>query len=365
MTGEHAAIARARSLVAVKRWQDAMEALVPAYGNGATAADAHCLQAQCLLGLGQPGQAANAARQALAAEPDREWAHRLLAVACLRMEHRSGAIAAAREAVRLAPTSAHALHVLALSQLLLGHLQAADKTARAAVAANPEEAVAHLTMAQVAVAHQAYVLAERAYRETLRLDPGNDDGLLGLGRVLHRLGRRKEAAEVYMAAGYTDPADAKARHRLARIGLPAARLDPVFVATRVLFIGVPTLILLRPGWAAVVAGGFVLIAGGAATALRVRGTRRLPEAARQGLAADHRNAGLRWLQVAALLALVLAIRAAALPAARGGGFGEAAGFGAFAVTAAYLAHRFWTGPRRSAGEIARAIGTWLNPWPGR
>src|SRR5215469_9683110 len=101
-----------------------MQALVPAYGNGATAADAHCLQAQCLLGLGQPHQAAAAARQALAAEPDSEWAHRLLAIAYLRVRHRSGAIAEAREAVRLAPKSAHALHVLALSQLQLGHREA-------------------------------------------------------------------------------------------------------------------------------------------------------------------------------------------------------------------------------------------------
>jgi hypothetical protein len=62
---------------------------------------------------------------------------------------------------------------------------------------------------------------------------------------------------------------------------------------------------------------------------------------------------------------VLAIQAAALPAAQGGGFDEAAGFGAFAVAAAYIAHRFWTGPRRSAADIARVLGARLNPRPGR
>jgi Tfp pilus assembly protein PilF len=316
------------------------------------------------VGLGQPGLAAAAARQALAAEPQNEWAHRLLAVAYLRMEHRSGAITAAREAVRLAPKSAHALHLLALSQLLLKHRAAADKTARMAVAANPDEAVAHLTMARVALAHQNYALAERAYREGLRLDPNDVDLLLRLGWVLHRLGRRDEAAEAYLAAGRTDPADSRARHRLARIGLPVARVGATFVAG-VLFIGVPNVMQLRPGWAAVVVGGVLLVAGSAATALRVRGTHRMPEAVRQGLAPDHRNAALRWLQIAAVAALAFAIWAVALPAAKGGGFGEAAGFAAFAVTAAYVAHRFWTGPRRSAADTARALGARLNPWPGR
>jgi tetratricopeptide (TPR) repeat protein len=367
VTGEHAAIARAQSLVAVKRWREAMEALAPAYGNEATAAEAHCLQAQCLLALGQPGQAADAARRALAAAPDSEWAHRLLAIAYLRMKHGSGAIAEAREAVRLTPKSAHALHVLALSQLLLEHRAAADQTARLSVAANPEEAVAHLTMAQVAVAHQAYALAERAYREALRLDPNNVDVLLGLGRVLRRLGRRDEAAEAYLAAGRADPADSRARHGLARIGLPVAGGGAVaaFAAKGVLILGAQNLIQLRPDWlrpdwTAVVVGSVVLVAGGITTALRVRGTRRLPEDLRRGLTADHRNAALRWLQVAAAAALVFAIWAAALPAAKGGGFGEAAGFAAFAITAAIVAHRFRTGPRRSAAEMARALGSRLS-----
>lgn len=361
MTGEHAAIARARSLVAVKRWRDAMEALAPAYGNEATAADAHCLRAQCLLALGQPGEAAGAARHALAAAPGSEWAHRLLAIAYLRMRHRSGAIAEAREAVRLAPESAHALHVLALSQLVLQHKEAADKTARMSVAANPEEAVAHLTMAQVAVAHQAYALAERAYREALRLEPDNVDALLGLGRVLHRLGRRDEAARVYLAAGRADPTDSRARHGLARIGLPAVGVGSVVVVKALLLIGIqPAIVGLRPSWVAVVLGGALLLGCSVTTLLRVRGTRKLPGEVRAGLRSDHRNAALRWLLLGALAAGCLAIWAAALSAAKGGGFGEAAGFAAFGVTAAYVAHRFWTGPRRSAADVAHALGARLS-----
>lgn len=368
MTGEHAAIARARSLVAVKRWRDAMEALAPAYGNEATAADAYCLQAQCLLALGQPGQAAAAARQALSWRPDSEWGHRLLAIAYLRTGYGRDASAEATEAVRLAPKSAHALHTLASCQLARGKRDAAYETARMSVAANPQEPLAHLTLAQAAMAQELYTLAERSYREGLRLNPNNVDLALGLGRALHKLGRRHEAAEAYLAAGRADPTDSRARHRLARVGLPAVSAGTVFVLTILLkgltIIGAQNVIRLRPGWlqpnwTALVVGSAVLLAGGTAMSLRVRGTRRLPEAVRQGLAADHRNAALRWLLIAAVVALFLAIWASALPASEGGGLGEAAGFAAFAVAAAYVAYRFRARPRRGAADIARSLGARL------
>src|SRR5262249_13093243 len=161
--------------------------------------------------------------------------------------------------------------------------------------------------AQVAVTQRDYGLAERAYREGLRLAPDHAELALGLAQLLHKLGRRDEAAQAYLAAGRADPADSRARHGLARIGLPAAGAGTMLVVKGLAIIGAQNVIHLRPGWAAVVVGAVLLVASGAVLALRVRGTRRLPEGVRQGLIADHRNAALRWLQIAALAALVLAI----------------------------------------------------------
>lgn len=49
--------------------------------------------------------------------------------------------------------------------------------------------------------------------------------------------------------------------------------------------------------------------------------------------------------------------------AKGGGFGEAAGLVAFAVTGGYVAHRFWIGLRRGTADVARGIGAWLTLGP--
>ncbi|MBO0822746.1 MAG: tetratricopeptide repeat protein [Actinobacteria bacterium] len=362
MTAETAALARARSLVAIQRWREAIDVLAPALGNEATAADAHCLRAQCLLALQQPGPAAAAARQALTTRPDSEWAHRLLGVAYLRTHRHRAAHTEAAEAVRLAPGSVHALHLLAVCQLAGRRWTSAEQTARMAVAAAPQDPLAHLTVAQVAVRQRQWAEAERAYREGLRLAPDDPDLALGLGHLLHRLGRRDEAAQAYLAAGRSNPTDSRSRHALARLGLPAVGAGTVLAVKVGLVIGAQHLIHLRPGVAAVVVGGFLLVAGGVTAALRIRGTRTLPEAVRQGLQADHRNAALRWLQIAAVVAVLLAIWSAALPTTSGGGFGEAAGFAAFAGVAWYVTHRFWTGPRRSLTEAARTFGTRLTPW---
>ena len=356
------ALAKARSLVAIRRWRDAMDVLAPALATEATAAEGHCLRAQCLLGLGEPGQAAAAAKHALAVRPDSEWAHRLLGVAYLRAGHRRAARAEAAEAVRLAPQSVHALHLLAMCQLVLGRRAAAEQAARVAVEADPQEPLAHLTLARVAASRREYETAERAYREGLRLAPDDADLSLGLAQLMRRLGRREEAATAYLAAARSDPADARARHGLARLGLPAAGLGTFGVIKVMALLGAGhALDGIRPIWAGLIVGICLLMACVITTVLRVRGTRNLPAAVRQGLRGDHRNAALRWLRLGAVAALILAIWAAALPGSAGGGAGEALGFAAFAAVAASAVHRFWTGPRLSAADVARALRNRLAP----
>lgn len=361
MTAADLALARARGLAAVRRWHDAVGALAPALAAEATAAEAYCLRAQCLIELGEPRAAA--ARQALAARPDSDWAHRLLAIALLRTRRRRAAAAEAAEAVRLAPQSVHALHVLAACQMALSRRAAAEQTARAAVAADPNASLAHLTLARMASGRRDYATAEKAYRDGLRLAPDNPDLALGLAQLMHRLGRRDEAATAYLAAARADPADSRARRGLARLGLPVAAAGGAVAVKIAAIAGASSVGRAAPATghaprsalAALVPGLGLLTAGTITTALRIRGTRNLPEQIRKGLRSDHRNAALRWLGIAAFFALLLAIWAASMPASAGGGPAIALGFAAFAAAAAFAARRLWTGPKARPIDLAHNL----------
>lgn len=362
MTPADQALGRARGLAAIGRWRDAIGALGPAMAAEATAAEAHCLRSRCLIELGEPRQAADAARQALATRPDSDWAHRLLAIALLRTGRRRAAAAEAAEAVRLAPQSVDSLHLLAACQMALSRRAAAERTARAAVAADPAAPVAHLTLARTASGRRDYATAEKAYREGLALAPDNLDLALGLAQLMHRLGRRDEAAAAYLAAARADPADSRARRGLARLGLPVAGAGAVVIVVAAIASvssasrAAPAASHApRPALVALVLGLGLLAACTISAVLRIRGTRDLPEQVRKGLRSDHRNAALGWLGIAAFFALLLAILAISTPASAGGGPALAFGFAGFAAAAAFAARRLRTGPKARLADSARSL----------
>ncbi|HEY5317780.1 MAG TPA: tetratricopeptide repeat protein [Solirubrobacteraceae bacterium] len=358
MNAAQQALARARSLVAISRWQDAIGTLGPALAESATAGEAHCLRAQCLLALGKPRDAAAAAKQALAVEPGREWAHRLLAISDLRTGRRRAALTAAREAVKLDPSSAHTLHTLAVCQLALRHRTAAQTSAQAALEANPQSAMAELTAGLVAEARRDWDGAEHHYREGLRLEPEHGDLALRLGRLLHRRGRRNEAAEAYLAAARSNPTDARVRHGLSRLGVPvlgggvALLIKLVILNGALRFIGVsPT-----PLRVALVLGIVLAVAAMIDWTLRLRGTRGLPDHIRTGLRSEHRNSALRALRVAALFAFPLGVWCALISRSGGGGAVRAAAFFAFAVAGLMASRHFWIGPRLGTEIMRRGAG---------
>jgi Flp pilus assembly protein TadD len=354
LTPGEQALGRARGLVTIGRWREALEALGPAVGGEATMAQALCLQAQCLLALKEPAEAAVAARQALAVEPDNAWAHRLLAIAWLRTGRRQAALAEATESVRLVPEVVQGQHTLAVCLLSLRRTAEAEQVAMAAVAGHPEDPLAHLTLGRVAASRGDFVKAERAYREGLRLEPENADLAVGLAQLLHRLGRRHEAAEAYLAAGRSDPANTHVRSGLARLGLPAAGAGVIGAIKLGLVVGVPRLLpALTPARAGLIAAILLGLGCLASTALRIRGTRRLPEQVRRGLYGEHRNAALRWLSWAGVVSGFLAVWAALLPGRSGGGLAEAAAFAAFAVLAIAAVHYLHVGPRRNVIDVLK------------
>jgi tetratricopeptide (TPR) repeat protein len=350
------ALARARSLVAISKWQDAIGILGPALAESATAGEAHCLQAQCLLALGKPREAGVAAKHALGVDPGREWAHRLLAIAELRTGRRRAALAASMEAVRLDPSSAHTLHTLAVCQLALRQRAEAQASADAALGANPQSSMAELTAGLVAEARRDWDRAEHHYRQGLRLEPQHTDLALRLGKLLHHRGRRDEAAAAYLAAARSSPTDARARYGLGRLGLPVVGGGVALLIKLVILNGALSAIgdSPTPARIALVLGILLAIAGAVDWIARVRGTRGLPTHIRSGLRGDHRNSALRAVRIAALFAVPLGVWSALISSSAGGGAARATAFLVFAIAGLLVSRYLWIGPRLGPAVMRRA-----------
>jgi tetratricopeptide (TPR) repeat protein len=335
-----AALARAEGLILLERWQEAIVALAPALASEDTAADAHCLAAQCQLGLHEWKAAKAEAEHALALFPDHPWPHRLLAIAYLQGGSVREAGKHAAESVRLDPDSAPSLHVLVLAHLADKRTVAAEQAAAASLAANPHSPMAHLSMAMVKEAQRDLPAAEAAYREGLGIEPDDPQLTLGLARTLHRMGRKRraDAGDAYLAAARANPTGKAARYGLSRLGLPifgAGLLIKLFLIGGVQ----ASLHLDNPIEVAGLAGALLLVLGGGLTLLRIRGTSHLPENVRSGLMLDHRNYGLGWLGLAGIIAIGIGIWAAFVTFDGGGGPAIAAGLIVLGAVALVIARR--------------------------
>lgn len=211
-------VQRAALLVDVNRAAEAVALLHRAVGLEPDDQRAWCELGRAELSCGHPSEALAAANRALGADPAQEWPHRLASIALNLLGQHEGAVRAARQAVRLAPF-AWQTHVQLADSLadypaprrVRGQLRAeAWAAANRAVELAPLEPDPHCTIGHL-LASQAAPQAERAFREALRLDPGNARALNGLGLVGMRNGRLVAAAADFGAAAAADPYDSVAR----------------------------------------------------------------------------------------------------------------------------------------------------------
>jgi tetratricopeptide (TPR) repeat protein len=340
-----AALARARSLIDVRRYDEALDALAPAFGQGDTESEAWCVRAQALLGKGDLREALPAAREAVARNPQHDWPHRLLAIVLQRGGSHRAALRSAQEAARLSPDLVESLHVLAVCQANAGKRADAQKTAYSLIERHPQSALSHQTAATVATVRRDWSTAEFHLRESLRLEPNDAEVAAALGKVLQRQGRRAEAGEALLAAARVDPTDHTVRRSLGRLGLPVITFGGFGVVKGLVALQAARAVpLLHPATVVLVcAAGFGLV-GGYLTYARISGTRALPEHVHRGLMADHRNYGLGWLGVAGLAAVPLSVWAAAAPVGHGQSWPLALGLAFFSVVALVTVVWLWTGP---------------------
>jgi tetratricopeptide (TPR) repeat protein len=226
VTADRGAVDRARLLIGIGRHEEAVQRLAGHLASEPGDAEALRLLAQAELGRGDPQAALRAAGAAAAADPDSEWAHRLVSVACRRLGRPAEAEAPARTAVRLAPhswsahtTLAHAL----LARRERGLRAEANRQAARAVELAPTQPEAYLVLGltEGALRHRAKERA--AYRRALELDPNNSDALNNLGATDLNRSRLGKAANALTAALHSDPQAEMPRRNLDVLALRLLR----------------------------------------------------------------------------------------------------------------------------------------------
>jgi len=339
------ALARARNLIQLRRYDAALEALAPALGDPATEAEAWCLHTHALLAKGDLSQALPAARKAIAVRPEDEWPHRLLALVLLHGGNHKDALRAAQEAARLAPRQVETLHVLAICQASSRKKADAQTTVNTLLKLHPHSALAHRTAGAVAMTSKNWAAAMPYLRESLRLEPNDADVAASLAEVLKRLGRRQEAGEMLLAAARADPTDHSIRKSLGRLGLPVATFGGFAIYKVMVSIQLSrALPNVQPATAVMVTAAFFTLVGGYLSYARVSGTRDLPDDIHRGLLGEHRNYALGWLGCAALASVPLAVWAAAAPQDHGQSLALSIGLVLFSVVALTVILKLWTGP---------------------
>jgi tetratricopeptide (TPR) repeat protein len=315
------AVERARTLSSLGRWAEAAQALRPALADPAAGADPWCLLARCELGMARAAPAREAARRAVAAEPDAEWGHRLVSVASLRLGDHETAMAACLRSLELAPDLCEGLHLLTTLTLARparakgGGALEADKVAQRNLQLNSDRALAWEGAADVAIARKLWTQAEEYARRGLAIDPQDSELAMILGTALDRQGRSAEAGNAYAAAARADPHDHRARRAIGRLGLPLAGAG-LLLAKLGAIAGIrgAALWVDAPVWALGVA--LAVVIGGAYVVLETmawRARRTLTPALQAIARRERRTAARGWLAASAFVAALLALRAAALP----------------------------------------------------
>jgi Tfp pilus assembly protein PilF len=227
-------LARARALLDLHRPEQALEELHQALAIAPDDPALLCHVALALLQLGRNRESAQAAERALAAEPTNEWAHRLRALALSAEAQRSSgtnrrhlgqeAIRSAEEAVRLRPMMPSPHIALAEARVVARDVEGADDAATTAVRLAPEDPTAWTCRSRVALAGRDFEGAREAAEQALRLDPEHYQARNNLGAALLGLGRTRDAAAAFTAAGRVNATSAVVQRNLINTGLRLPRV---------------------------------------------------------------------------------------------------------------------------------------------
>jgi Tfp pilus assembly protein PilF len=150
-------------------------------------------RALLLIDTSRPQLAEREVRGVLAAEPDNDLAHLVLAHALIAQGNPADAEAEAREAIRLVPDYATAYAVLAETLELQHRFGEAEDAARVAVAGEPESATDRALLARILLNSGRPAEALLEVENALALDPGEESAATLRALAMARLGRPGDA----------------------------------------------------------------------------------------------------------------------------------------------------------------------------
>ncbi|MCU0282319.1 MAG: tetratricopeptide repeat protein [Candidatus Nanopelagicales bacterium] len=293
----------ARGLVAAQRWAAALDAV--AAGLAAAPDDPVLLglQVRALRALGRSAQALPVAQRLWTLAPEDPYPCRLLTLVLLDLGQVDAALQAAGRAVCLDPQNG-ANH-LALSRAWAdssrpGAVERQLASARIALQLDPSSIDAQLQLGTALAASGEVAAARAAYREVLRLEPGNAAALNNLAVLDLQAGAHRAAARTLAAALAADPQDRDAQRNLDVVAVWAVRR----VGWVLLAGPLPAMLAAALGWALVgrLLAAAVLLGGPLAA---TRWWRGLTEGQRHHLRTlPRRIPPARWLRWPVAAALV-------------------------------------------------------------
>lgn len=196
------AIARARVLCDLNRYDEAAAMARRAIAVTPDDATAWCLLAQALISADDDNAGLDAARKAAALSPDDEWPHRLQSIALRYLKRNEEALDAATRAVNAEPFAwqAHSEHAVTLA--LAGERGAAEAAAAKTLNLAPNHAQAWAVTGDAAALIGDVRTAAARYRNALRLDPQNASAHGGLARLHVRKGGPNPSGLADAASGF-------------------------------------------------------------------------------------------------------------------------------------------------------------------
>lgn len=205
----------------------------------------------------EPAKAVDFAEQAIVADPEREYAHRLRALGLLGTHRPKDAVKSALASVRLAPARAEPLAVLARALAESGDVRGAVAAAGRAVQAEPTSTAGWFAQGTIALRGHQWPVAEDNFRKVLELDPSDASALNNLGVALKAQGKQPEALDLFARSAVAEPTSATARFNAERT---RSQLGPSLLAgsgIRLLFVAL--LVANAAAWIGGTAGIAVLV----------------------------------------------------------------------------------------------------------
>lgn len=177
---------RAEHLIEIERHGEAVSMLAKALALEPDSSYANGLMAQAHLGINRLEEALKYSERTIELEPDDEWGHRIRSIILTEMGNHREALKSAEESARLDPDEPATLSTLANALLSVKKPKKAKEVGEKLVEAAPDWEGAHFTMGNIQMATGDNFLAEKSFREALRINPNSSNARNNLGVAILR-----------------------------------------------------------------------------------------------------------------------------------------------------------------------------------